>query len=304
MKWLRNILGKSVNEEQLIEEIHNEFDTAPQRLLDEALAIIETNTVKVTLESEIENKANRLEKIGFVSNALVHKKNEINKRNEEKLNIIKLTQDEANLIKYYSETYPFLKFLTESELDRICDKYGLVYAPVGNYRMPVPDKNLSEIETAQPLKNNDKEKIRVHVRIHRNNQWEFNLPNNLSKILHEGFIVDEWNFLPTSLGDARLIELAKKYGGYSGDYSGYVTKPYVKAECSMINRDGLFIAAPKKHFNLNGLTFDNKKGFFSVTKTMVKSDPIVFRYVKGGIQVISKWGLEANDPALQVEILN
>jgi len=36
----------------------------------------------------------------------------------------------------------------------------------------------------------------------------------------------------------------------------------------------------------------------------VYKDPIVFRHVKRGIQVITKWGLEADDEALQVGILN
>ena len=73
-------------------------------------------------------------------------------------------------------------------------------------------------------------------------------------------------------------------------------------EMEEINRDGLFIAAPKSHFDLKGL---KKKGlgFFNFTVTEVK-DPIVFRYVKGGIQVLSKWGLEANDEMLVNPINN
>jgi hypothetical protein len=69
------------------------------------------------------------------------------------------------------------------------------------------------------------------------------------------------------------------------------------------DRTGLFIAAPKEHFDLSELTFDEKKGFYEAKVRVIK-DPIVFRYVKGGIQVLSKWGLEAEDPALQIEILN
>ena len=70
------------------------------------------------------------------------------------------------------------------------------------------------------------------------------------------------------------------------------------------DRSGYFIAAPKEHFDLNGLTKNEQnKGFYKRTSVVYK-DPIVFRYVKGGIQVISKWGLEGNDEALQVGILN
>lgn len=45
-------------EQELIEEIHNEFDTAPDRILQQALSIIgEQQSSKVSLESEIEDKA-------------------------------------------------------------------------------------------------------------------------------------------------------------------------------------------------------------------------------------------------------
>jgi len=61
---------------------------------------------------------------------------------------------------------------------------------------------------------------------------------------------------------------------------------------------GLFIAAPENQFNLDGLTKKGVRGFFKEVVTSKVDDPIVFRYVKGGIQVLSKWGLEANDPDL------
>lgn len=304
MNVLAKIFGKKVDEKALIEEIHNEFDTAPQRLLEEAMSIIATNSVKVTLESEIEEKATRLEKVGFVKNGLVAKKKEIVERNKLKQAQVEITMAQANVINHYSVNYPFLKFLTIDELDRICDKYGLVYAPVGNYKMPVPDKNLSEIENAQPLNYNDKEKPKITLRIPSSQQWGWSMPSDLCKILDKGFVVDSWDTLPTRVYDSEAIKLAREFGGYTGTYSGFVTKAYGKAECSSFNRDGLFIAAPKKHFDLKGLKFDKNKGYFTFTKTVVQSDPIVFRYVKGGIQVLTKWGLEANDPALQMEILN
>lgn len=70
-----------------------------------------------------------------------------------------------------------------------------------------------------------------------------------------------------------------------------------------IDKSGLFIAAPSDDFNLKGLSKKSKHGYFRVFETKVK-DPIVFRYVRGGIQVITKWGLEANDQSLVVPILN
>ncbi len=115
-------------EDSIILQIHNEFDTAPDRLLQQAIQILEQEgNAKIELESQITEKVKRLEKLGFIKNDAVVKKQEIDTIASKKEAVIKLTTQEAEGIKYYSKRYPFLKFLTESELDRICEKYGLIY---------------------------------------------------------------------------------------------------------------------------------------------------------------------------------
>lgn len=301
-------------DEKLIAEIHNEFDTAPERILQQAMGIINREgNAKVELESKIVDKALRLKALGFEKNGLVHNLNETQRVISAKEHIVGMNIGLANTVNYYSQTYPFLKFLPESELDRICDKYGLVYAPVKHYRMPIPDKNLTEIENAQPLKNNDAQKKMVTYKFEPN--WSKNIePFNRLVNLFGGdtFTEDE------------LIEIHKKYFGKIGRhrlsdtfwYYGYlaskgeIANPVIHEAflCDAIettyDRTGLFIAAPKEHFDLSGLTFDESKGYYHAKTVRVIKDPIVFRYVKGGIQVLSKWGLEAEDPALQHEILN
>jgi len=294
------------SEQELIEEIHNEFDTAPERILQQALSIIsEQQNSKVSLESEIEDKANRLKTLGFVKNGLVNKLGEIQERNRQKDLIINMEMKMAEGIRYYARTYPFLKFLPVSELDRICDKYGLVYAPVGHYKMPVPDKNLKEIEDAQSLKSIDVQ------------------PDIVTRTYYDDSMTRNWGYKRVkqilggnSFTDDEIRELAKKHNielrwDSTSDFFWLAgrkflsenDRPITKEETKTISRKGLFIAAPKDHFDLTGLTFDKKKGYFQTT-IQVKKDPIVFRYVKGGIQVLTKWGLEADDPALQMEILN
>jgi hypothetical protein len=192
-----------------------------------------------------------------------------------------------------------------SELDRICDKYGLVYAPVGHYKMPVPDKNLKEIEDAQSLKSIDVQ------------------PDIVTRTYYDDSMTRNWGYKRVkqilggnSFTDDEIRELAKKHNielrwNSTSDFFWLAgrkflsenDRPITKEETKTISRKGLFIAAPKDHFDLTGLTFDKKKGYFQTT-IQVKKDPIVFRYVKGGIQVLTKWGLEADDPALQMEILN
>jgi hypothetical protein len=294
------------SEKELIEEIHNEFDTAPERILQQALSIIgEQQLSKVSLESEIEDKAIRLKNLGFVKNGLVDKLEKIEERNRQKDLIIDMEMKMAEGIRYYAQTYPFLKFLPVSELDRICDKYGLVYAPVKHYKMPVPDKNLEEIENSQPLKSSDVQPDVVTRTYYDNScgrQWGY---KQIVKLLGGNCFTDD-----------EIRELAKKHNislrwNNPSDFFWQVGRVILHDDNMCItkevtetsSRSGLFIAAPKDHFDLTGLTFDKKKGYFQTT-IQIKKDPIVFRYVKGGIQVLSKWGLEADDPALQMEILN
>jgi hypothetical protein len=300
-------------DQRLIDEIHNEFDTAPQRILEQALEIInKESNVKVELQSKIEDKALRLKTLGFEKNALVHNlthtQREIAKTNV----VIDMNVEMAHRVKYYTSTYPFLKFLPESELDRICDKYGLVYAPVKHYKMPVPEKNLLEIENAQPLKSDDEQKNLVTYQFV--NKWEAKRSDfNKLVTLFGGDTFNEEELKKIHLEHFGRIEKYRLsdtfwyYGFLAG--KGKISDPAINeafiadAIETTYDRTGLFIAAPKEHFDLSGLTFDKNKGFYEAKVRVIK-DPIVFRYVKGGIQVLSKWGLEAEDPALQIEILN
>ncbi len=294
------------SEKELIEEIHNEFDTAPERILQQALSIIgEQQSSKVSLESEIEDKAIRLKNLGFVKNGLVDKLEKIEERNRQKDLIINMEMKMAEGIRYYAQTYPFLKFLPVSELDRICDKYGLVYAPVKHYKMPVPDKNLEEIENSQPLKSSDVQPdvvTRTYYDDSNSRKWGYNKVKEL--LGGNSFTDDEIRELAKKHNIPLLYNTTRDFFWKVGrvilsDDDMCLTKEVVETS----TRSGLFIAAPKDHFDLTGLTFDKKKGYFQTT-IQIKKDPIVFRYVKGGIQVLSKWGLEADDPALQMEILN
>lgn len=294
------------SEKELIEEIHNEFDTAPERILQQALSIIsDTQNSKVSLESEIEDKAIRLKNLGFVKNGLVDKLEKIEERNRQKDLIIDMEMKMAEGIKYYAQTYPFLKFLPISELDRICDKYGLVYAPVKHYKMPVPEKNLQEIENAQPLKSSDVQPdvvTRTYYDDSNSRKWGYKKVKEL--LGGNSFTDDEIRELAKKHNIPLLYNTTRDFFWKVGcvilsDDDMCLTKEVVETS----SRSGLFIAAPKDHFDLTGLTFDKKKGYFQTT-IQIKKDPIVFRYVKGGIQVLSKWGLEADDPALQMEILN
>ena len=277
MNLLQNLFK---DEKVIIQEIHDSFDNAQDELLKQATSIIEQ------YKPNLSNKAERLEKLGFVNSETVVK-------NIDRKEVLISSKKDADLVNYYKTSYPFLKFLKEEQLNAICKKYNLIYAPVGRYKEDVPEKNVTEIENAQPLKTEDFRKEQYFIKVTDFGRW--NVPKDLKKILSKGFISDE-SFYKS---DSKIIDAAKKYGGYDGNFSGYC---FSKCLIEKTDYNGLFIAAPKSHFDLDGLK-NKTLGFFNFSITEVK-DPIVFRYVKEGIQVLSKWGLEANDEMLQQEILN
>lgn len=71
----------------------------------------------------------------------------------------------------------------------------------------------------------------------------------------------------------------------------------------IVNRNdltGLMIAAPKSKFDLTDVDMKSKFSYAKSAQYRV-DDPIVFRYCRGGIQVISKWGKEAEAVTLPIE---
>lgn len=289
-----------MKQQQLIDQIHNEFDTAQDRLLQQANEIL--NKPVDMKETAIESIGERLKKVGFVNVPTAKKSEEIKTKKNATIKQLVETREQAELIEYYKRSYPFLKFLTESELDRICEKYNLVYAPAANYIEEVPEKNLRDIETAQELKEVDLCPIQ-HKLIGGNDFMEFlKSIGKTDNIFYEG----EDNDLCKKFAPNRAD---RNYWGFNSNTWTFVIWDeigrrgnYIFESVERFSKEGLFIAAPSSHFETKNLT---KKGFgfFNITRTEVK-DPIVFRYVKGGIQVITKWGLEASDPALVVPILN
>lgn len=122
---------RDVNE--VIAEIHNEFDTSTERLLNKAKEIIgKGDKIKI-------NKAERLKAIGFNNSAPVV---QTQKQVEEE----KESERVAELIMYYRQWYPNNKFITEKEVENICKKYGLIFAETKYYIGDIPLKNLEEIE--------------------------------------------------------------------------------------------------------------------------------------------------------------
>lgn len=265
-----------MNEKQLIEKIHSEFDSAQDRLLKEAHYILSSQNHSMVEMSE------RLKSVGFVNTPTAKK------GNDAKHKLVK-SRYEAELIEYYKTNYPFMKFLTEAELNRICKKYGLVHNSVWNYIGEVPTKNLTDIENAQPRNKQDNPEDLIYCEITKDGSFMI-LPGTKWPSIWES----EWYKIPNRI-DGKHFDSVFRANDYLRDKFGFKNE-YLVGSVSNYHEDrqGLFICAPKSQF---------KGRKFAVSFVEVK-DPIVFRYVRGGVQVITKWGLEANDPSLVVPILN
>lgn len=259
-----------MNPIQLIEKIHSEFDSAQDRLLQQAEQIIAQKA-----ETQ-EDLAHRLVKVGFHKTPLVNKF-------RLKWKQLVSGMDQAKLIRHYKQTYPFLKFITEDELHRICNKYDLIHAPIGNYIGEVPDKNVRDIENMQALKPEDNPQDRIYCKVNFHSWW---LPDNMFYSI--------WDKKLPSIIEGRHFGHWYSASEYFQQHFG-IEKEYIADSITNYteSKQGLFICAPSINFDLKGLGAV-KSGFASIFQAPVK-DPIVYRYVRGGCQIITKWGLEASD---------
>ena len=263
-----------------VKDIHNEFDSVEDTLLLEADSLLLSLMSKA--DTDLDAKAKQLEKLGFLKSSSVKEARELNTK-------VALTKEQASLIREYKQNYPFQKFLTEEELDRICQKYGLIYAPVGNYIGDVPQKNLNEITNAKNLDRFLLPKNDRFVKIDCSSSDVDNI--ELMSIIKNP--IKATFDLPRQYADETTMMEFVRTIGYNGPRLKYPT--LIKLEVTEISKEGLFIAAPEKDFDLTDISKKSKYGYFKSDVTLIIQDPIVFRYCKGGVQVLSKWGEEASD---------
>lgn len=247
----------------IVYEIHKEFNTASDRILEEANKILAACNL-----NDVE-KCDRLVSIGFRKVKQVVDVSDAKRKAEQ-------SKDIAELVKYYSFAYPFNKFITEIEVEKICKKYGLVCGKTEDFTGFVPDKNLREIE-AFKIKEIDQPFGLVIDRQDR-------IIGSLSK----EDIIDDWCVRQLNKEDGYFYLV-----GTSGDVSKqfspkaslYSHLDYVKAVPA---KNKLMICAPVKDFDMIGKSV---KGYH-----IVKDDPIVLKPVNGGYLIVTAWGDEASDP--------
>lgn len=125
---------KTTNE--VIQEIHDTFYSEVDRLLDGTKVFRELQIEKQSLI----DKSERLAKLGFINTPDVVEANR-------QLSVIAEKERLNETILYFQQKYPAYKFITEKSVKKICEKYGLIYSQVANYKGDVPDKNIHHIES-------------------------------------------------------------------------------------------------------------------------------------------------------------
>lgn len=266
-------------------EIHNEFMTAADRLVEEAKKIIEQkNTMNLS-------KISRLRKLGFKQSNEVSDAIPTIKKAE-------LSEKQLSLLKVYQERYPLHKFITEEQVQQICHKYNLVCGDVERYKGFVPDVKLKEIESFVP-KGPDEYSIYCTLR----NGISFVIPNavirsTVSSISYTRF----WHIHPVGSKDAMqyAFQSENKKDFYSNDSANLFGLAHLGSINFRASEATLKICAPVKDMDMTGI--EVKDGYKLVEKFI--PDPVVLRPVEGGYMILAAWGPEASDPLVVNERLN
>lgn len=255
---------------EIIEQIHKEFRTEGDRLLEIAMGYLTTDTGKD------HDKGLRLAAVGF-KQAIQGK--EALALEEDKVKAFK----NAELLKYYSMKYPLHRFIDEAGIKRICNKYSLVFTTSDRYTGFVPEKNLREIENFKNVvKDKDKELL-YEVTPSAGSLLNFSIRKG-NKIyssedtLQNSFLKDHWF---STYADRKELGV-----------------PYDKYFPNTIYNEELWICAPVKDINMQGMEIEGHK-----LKRHIP-DPVVLYPVKGGFLIVTMWADETHDPTSDPELYN
>lgn len=201
----------------IVEEIHSSVDSAVDRL-----KVISTNYLmrsEETTDEVYSDKMDNLKKLGFKN---VRDVIEYEGKKSIYSDVIKhknLLKDKANSISedvsFYSEIYPFHKFIYYSQLIPICEKYNLVLGSVEFYKGEIPNKNSEEIISF------DYKKCNKRIII-KNNKPIFSQSNN-------GYLYDNNNNLYICAPKTDFIKGLTQVGidVFKGDFTKISLKSYL-----------------------------------------------------------------------------
>lgn len=259
-------------------EIHHEFETAAEKLLDEANEIINSQP-KVN-----ESKINLLKNLGFKQVKEVQEGSEIIAK-------IELSKEQIELVNYYQQNYPFNKFITEEQVKTICHKYNLVCGNVDRFKGFVPEKNVNEIVNFK-LKEEESNSIIINFTPYKSNkQIELILKNaEIRKSNTEYFHI--YNRNNQSEYKSYAFQSDNGINFYGDDLYDIFGYKHLGSGRFTLESNNLKICAPVKDMDISGLEL--KEGY-KLEKQHIP-DPVVLQPVKGGYLILTAWGDEASDP--------
>lgn len=285
-------------EQVTAKQIHDDFYGAEERLYVEAIGLS-----KGVLATKI-SKAERLKKIGFGKAKPVKECKEQEAKRSVSGHLVKA-------IEYFRTYYPQNKFITEAEVKKLCEKYGLLLGETSNYIGDIPEKNLQDIEKFKLRREDWKEKT------------EISRMNNFGMFIPEGSIgqSDEFGLFQR----AQRRQISRDRSLFDSDslvaqYFALMTQrptptptpiphpdyftgvdPFNGPEKKKEYEQPAFkICAPKEDFQTSG--WEVRDGYRLVY------DPIVLQPVskdgQEGYLIVTAWGDEASDEIVVNESSN
>lgn len=266
---------------ELVAEIHEAFYSADERLLQEAKDLLANPRLDKAIYAE------RLGSLGFGSAKPVKEAIAIAENHLKAGDLIKG-------IEHWRMYYPGNKFITEEEVKRICEKYGLLLGDAANYTGDVPEKNLCEIEAFKLRKEDYTEKQKGWGGLWDTFATAYFSQNLLgirrSKPRRSGVLASyfdqvngEMSGLPKSIG---MITEPSIGGGWAIGYDPY-GGPKKEEKAKETEQASFKICAPKQDFNT--------LGYVEVDGYRLVYDPVVLQPVKDGYLIVTAWGQEASD---------
>lgn len=281
IKVIDNILPTKKDEEEmekLIDQIHDEFNFASEEQLKKAEFLLE----KLNVSGH--EKGERLDKLGFMNIPQVVQYRKV-------ADEITVNERTAHLIRKYSVRYPAHKFITDEMVQKICDKYGLVYGDVSLYTGFVPEKNLDAVERFPGIDENDSQLV-VSSMSRESEVMSYFSYEDIKQVNPSGSI---WRQLKNG-GGWHVSTIFGKNGEDCPDDMPKIV-PKTRFDSVRINKQ-LYIAAPEKDMKV--------KTGFNINKFKVQEvpDPVILQPISGGWLILTAWGAEASDPIVVDEKMN
>ena len=261
----------------IVEEIHNEFYTAGDNILQEATCLLKE------LEQKDLTKGKRLASLGFGKTREAVSAIEAETK-------LATTKQIAELVVYYQRNYPNNKFITEEQVKHICEKYGLICGDTSMYKGFVPTGKLDLIEKFK-LKDCDIIKHLFEItENHNGDNVVLPISHITDKDLTEFGLRDDSGYFYICHSDGSTGMQVKE-----DVYNMFKGLKFVKA--TRVDSK-LKICAPAKDMEIP----EGKQvvGY----KIQDIPDPVVLQPVRGGFLVVACWGDEASDEIVVNQKMN